>query len=140
MQDDGPAWVGNVVNAIGESAYWKSTAIVVVWDDWGGFYDHVAPQQVGFGGLGFRVPMIVISAYSRRHVSHTQYEFGSIVRFIEDRWHLGRLGTSDVRATSIADCFDFTHPPREFVPVPVTRSRRYFFNRPPSTKPIDTDL
>jgi phospholipase C len=145
--DTGPSWVASVVNAIGESAYWKSTAVVVVWDDWGGFYDHEPPPFFDrWGGLGFRVPMLVISAYSRQsspthggYISHTQYEFGSIVKFIEDVWHLGRLGTTDVRAASIIDCFDFAQPPRKFNLIPARYSRSYFQHQRPSFAPIDTE-
>ena len=82
--DTGPSWVASIVNAIGKSKYWKSIAIVVLWDDWGGFYDHVPPpfydQQ---GGLGFRFPMIIISPYVTAHVEHTQYETTSVLQFIE---------------------------------------------------------
>ena len=61
----GPDWVASVVNAVGESKFWNSTAICVVWDDWGGFYDHVAPPYADYDGLGFRVPLIVISPYAK---------------------------------------------------------------------------
>ena len=136
--DQGPSWVAQVVNAIGNSAYWSSTAIVVVWDDWGGFYDHVPPPQLGFGGLGFRVPMIVVSPYARKsYVSHTQYEFGSIVKFVEDNWHLGRLNTTDLRANSIRDVFDFTQSPRKFAPISARYSKAHFINQPPSDSPVD---
>lgn len=120
-EDYGPQWVASVVNAIGKSPAWPTTVILVVWDDWGGLFDHVRPPFIDqAGGLGFRVPMIAISPYSKSvgYVSHTQYEFGSIVRFIEDNWNLGRLGTTDERAASIADMFDFTKPPRAFTPIP----------------------
>ena len=90
--DTGPSWVAQVVNAVGQSQYWDSTAIVVVWDDWGGWYDHVPPPQLDYAGLGFRVPMLVISPYAKTgYVSHTQYEFGSIVKFVEDVYGLSRL-------------------------------------------------
>ena len=80
----------------------------MVWEDWGGWYDHVAPPQLDYAGLGFRVPMIVVSPYAKAgYVSHTQYEFGSIIRFVEDTWNLGRLGTTDTRAASMDDVFDF---------------------------------
>ena len=118
--DTGPSWVAGIVNAIGKSPAWNSTVIVVVWDDWGGYFDHVPPAFIdNQGGLGFRVPMLVISPYSKTvgYISHTQYEFGSIVRFVEDNWNLGRLGATDMRATSIADMFDFTKSPRAFVPI-----------------------
>ncbi|MGB8520788.1 MAG: alkaline phosphatase family protein, partial [Candidatus Tumulicola sp.] len=107
--DDGPSWVASVVNAVGNSSYWKSTAVIVVWDDWGGFYDHVPPPFLDdAGGLGFRVPMIVVSPYvPAGTISHTQYEFGSILRFVEETFTLGSLGTTDARATSIGNVFDF---------------------------------
>ncbi|HXO17870.1 MAG TPA: alkaline phosphatase family protein [Candidatus Dormibacteraeota bacterium] len=117
--DTGPAWVAKVVNAIGNSQYWNSTAIIVVWEDWGGWYDHVAPPQLDYAGLGIRVPMIVVSPYAKvSYVSHTQYEFGSIIRFVEDNWSLGRLGTTDTRAASMSDTFDFTQKPRKFTQIP----------------------
>ncbi|MGA8532875.1 MAG: alkaline phosphatase family protein [Candidatus Tumulicola sp.] len=136
----GPSWVAQVVNAIGGSQYWKTTAIIVVWDDWGGFYDHVAPPQLDFQGLGLRVPMLVISPYARKgYVSHTQYEFGSILRFVEDNWGLKRIGTTDVRATSIGNVFDFNGPPRKFSPIPAALPRSYFEHHRPSYQPVDTE-
>ncbi len=82
----GPLWVKGVVNAIGESQFWNSTAIFLLWDDWGGWYDHVPPPIVDFDGLGVRVPLIVISPYSRRGVAHTTYEFGSLLSFVEQNF------------------------------------------------------
>ncbi len=106
--DKGPHWVTSVVNAIGKSSYWKSTAIVVLWDDWGGFYDPVPPPQLDYTSLGMRVPMIVISPFARNHyVSKTQYEFGSVLKFIEQNFGAASLGTTDARATSIADAFNY---------------------------------
>ncbi len=146
--DTGPSWVASVVNAVGQSPYWKSTAIVVVWDDWGGFYDHVPPAFFDhWGGLGFRVPMLVVSAYPPKgqssgsgYISHTQYEFGSILKFVEDTFGLGRLGTTDgKRAASIGDCFDFTRRARAFVPIQSKYSRRYFEHQKPSNLPVDTE-
>lgn len=138
--DYGPDWIGNIVNAIGESPYWNSTAVFIVWDDWGGLYDHVAPPHLTFGGLGFRVPAIVVSAYARTgYVAHRQYEFGSILRFIEDDWRLGRLGTSDSRANSLGSVFDFSQRPRPYVPVKVKHSRAFFLSLPPSKLPLDTE-
>jgi phospholipase C len=118
-KDHGPAWVSRVVDAIGESSYWNSTAIVIVWDDWGGFYDPIPPPFIdNQGGAGFRVPMIVVSPYvAQGEVSHMTYGFGSIVRFIEDTWKLGRLGTTDTTCRSIGDMFHFQQPPRTFVPI-----------------------
>jgi phospholipase C len=114
----GPEWVSDVVNAIGESPFWSSTAIFVMWDEWGGWYDHVKPPYEDFDGLGFRVALLVISPFAKSgYVSHVQYEHGSILKFIEDRFGLPRLSASDTRANSPAgDCFDFTQPPRAFQP------------------------
>jgi phospholipase C len=145
--DTGPSWVADIVNTIGQSAYWDSTAIVIVWDDWGGFYEHVRPPFFdNAGGLGFRVPMLVVSAYARRgsssgggYISHTPYEFGSILRFTEDTFGTGRIGTTDLRATSIVDCFDFKQKPRAFVPVGSKYSRAYFERQRPSFEPVDTE-
>jgi phospholipase C len=145
--DDGPSWVASIVNAIGVSSYWRTTAIVVVWDDWGGFYDHVPPPFFDrWGGLGFRVPMLVVSPYAREthpgrpgYISHTQYEFGSILKFIEHIWRVGSLGTTDKRATSIVDCFDFTQPPRAFTVIAAKHSKSYFLHQPPSYKPVDSE-
>jgi phospholipase C len=114
----GPAWVASVVDAIGKSRYWKSTAIVVLWDDWGGFYDNVAPPQIDYTSLGFRVPAIVVSPYAKHgYVSHTEYDFGSILKFIEQNFGTGSLGTSDAAANSIGNVFDFTQSLRPFQPV-----------------------
>jgi phospholipase C len=145
--DTGPSWVASIVNAIGKSDYWNTSAIIVVWDDWGGMYDHEPPPFFDeWGGLGFRVPMIVVSPYAREatpsvpgYVSHTQYEFGSILKFVENIWGLGRLGTTDKRAASIIDCFDFTQPPRAFTTITTKYSRAYFLHQRPSYLPVDTE-
>ncbi len=139
--DTGPSWVAQVVDSVGESKYWKSTVIIIVWDDWGGWYDHVAPPHLDYGGLGFRVPMIVVSPYVKRGtISHTQYEFSSILRFIEDNWGLGRIPRSnDKRAQSIADIFNFSQKPRKFVLVPAKYSRSFFQRQSPSNKPVDSE-
>lgn len=138
--DNGPSWVATVVNAIGESPYWKSTAIAIVWDDWGGFYDHVPPAFIdNAGGLGFRVPMILVSPYvTPGYVSHTQYEFGSILKFVEQNFNLGSLGTTDRRATSIGGLLHLNQAPLPFSPIPAAHSREYFLRQPPDYQPVDT--
>ena len=139
--DTGPAWVASIVNAIGQSSYWKSTAIVIVWDDWGGLYDNMPPKVMDYGGLGFRVPAIVVSPYAKAgYISHTQYEFGSILRYIEDNWKLGSLNTSDARANSIIDCFDYSQAPITFKNIPSQYSKNFFIRRKPSYLPTDTDM
>lgn len=138
--DTGPSWVASVVNAIGESSYWNSSAIVIVWDDWGGLYDNLAPPQLGYGGLGFRVPAIVVSPYAKAgHISTTQYEFGSILKYIENNWNLASLHRTDNRATSIADCLDYSQNPIPFKKIGSKYSRSFFLQHKPSNLPPDTD-
>ncbi|HYL27072.1 MAG TPA: alkaline phosphatase family protein [Candidatus Nitrosotalea sp.] len=113
----GPSWVAAIVNAIGQSKFWGSTAIFVVWDDWGGWYDHVPPPIYDNYALGFRVPLIVISPYAKRsYVSKQQHEFGSILAFSEETFGIpkGALHTTDERADDLRDAFDFSHRPRAF--------------------------
>jgi phospholipase C len=143
--DLGPSWVAAVVNGIGQSKYWDSTAIVVMWDDWGGWYDDAPPPQLDFRGLGLRVPCIIISPYARRHyVSHTQYEFGSVLRFIEDTFGLPQLGTvaqgySDARATSLIDSFDFTQSPSVFQPIEAKYPPSTYLLMAPSNRAPDDE-
>ncbi|MBV9102480.1 MAG: hypothetical protein JO060_02760, partial [Candidatus Eremiobacteraeota bacterium] len=138
-EQHGPEWVASIVNAIGESDLWDSTAVFVVWDDWGGWFDHVSPPQLDRMGLGPRVPFIVISPYAKkRYVSHVQHEFGSILKFTEDAFSLPRLGTTDVRADALRDCFDFSLAPATFVPVPSQLTAGYFL-RSRSTQRPDND-
>jgi len=84
--------------------------------------------------------MLVISPYAKKgYVSHTQYEFGSILKFVEDNWKLARLGTTDGRANSMGDVFDFTQPPRAFLPIPAVLPQSYFEHQRPSHLPVDTE-
>ena len=136
--DHGPAWIASIVNAIGESPYWGSTAIVVVWDDWGGLYDNAAPKQYQFGELGFRVPALIVSPYAKAgYISKTRYEFASILKYIENNWKLGSLGTTDRRAASILDCFNYHQRPIQFQPIPSELNREYFMHEKPSGPPDD---
>jgi phospholipase C len=138
-KDAGPQWVASVVNAIGQSSYWNSTAIVIVWDDWGGFYDNLAPKILDYGGLGFRVPAIVVSPYALAgHISTTQYEFGSILKYIEGNWNLGSLGTSDARANSLIDCFNYSQTPIPFQPIPSNFGKSHFLRERPTNR-LDRD-
>ena len=138
--DTGPSWVANIVNAVGESPYWKSTAIVVLWDDWGGWYDHVTPPQLDYLGLSFRVPMLIISPYAKKgYVDHTQFEFGSVVKFTENVFSLPSLGYTDQRANGLTDAFDFSQKPRAFQKIPCKYPPSHFINEGPSNQPVDDD-
>lgn len=144
-QDNGPQWVASVVNAVGESSYWDSTAIIIVWDDWGGFYDNEAGTQSQFGftmtygGPGERVPAIVVSPYAKpAYISTTAYQFGSILHYVEDNWNLGSLGTTD-NAASIIDCFNYSQTPITFVPIASSLGKSYFLHEKHSYRAPDDD-
>jgi phospholipase C len=133
----GPRWITSVVNAIGTSKYWSSTAIVLLWDDWGGWYDNVAPPQINYTSLGFRVPMIVISPYAKPHyVSRTEYNFGSVLKFVEQNFGLGSLGTTDATANSMNDVFDFTQRANVFKPAPLPSALPCYYQAAPSAREI----
>ena len=89
----GQAWVTGIVNAVMRGPNWNSTAIFLTWDDWGGFYDHVAPPIVDHNGYGLRVPGLVISPYARRgFIDHQILSFDAYAKFIEDDFlHSERL-------------------------------------------------
>jgi phospholipase C len=135
----GPKWVASVVDAIGKSKYWKSTAIFVFWDEWGGWYDHVPPVYEDYDGLGFRVPMLIISPYAKQnYVSHVQYEHGSMLRFAEDEFGLSQMSAADARANSpAADAFDFAQKPRPFksFAAPRVPVHRGYSHPPPGVNP-----
>jgi phospholipase C len=115
----GPAWVASLVNAIGESTFWNTTAIFITWSGFGGWADHVSPPQIDRDGLGFRVPLLMVSPYAKQgYVTHVSLETGSILHFAEDQFGLNRLAASDMRANSPIDGFDFSQQPRSFVPLP----------------------
>lgn len=130
----GPSWVASIVNAIGTSSYWSSTAIFITWDDWGGWYDHVAPPIYDSYEYGARVPLIIVSPYAKPgYVSHTTHDFGSILRFIEDNFGLDPLGYADSRADDLSDCFDYTQTPITFKFIRAPLDARFFLHdtRPP---------
>ena len=136
----GPSWVASIVNAIGSSSYWNETAIIITWDDWGGWYDHVAPTIYDAYSYGFRVPLIVVSPFARSgYVSHVTHDFGSILRFIEGVFSLPTLGYADARADDLSDCFDFTQAATPYVPVAATYAAEYFIERSKTTPPTDPD-
>jgi phospholipase C len=135
----GPQWVTSIVNAVGQSQFWNSTAIFLFWDEWGGWYDHVAPKLINFDGHGFRVPLVVVSPYAKRgYVSHVTYDHGSILRFVENTFKLAPLAFADRRATSpAADCFDFSAQPRPFTPFAAKLPPSYFIHQRPTGRAPD---
>jgi phospholipase C len=130
----GPSWVTSIVNAIGNSQYWPNTTIILTWDDWGGWYDHVPPPQVLAGSnctqwgcgyvYGFRVPMIVMSPYTKpAYISHVNHDFGSILKFIETKFSLPSISTvnggyADSNALDdLSDIFNLNQTPNVFQPI-----------------------
>jgi phospholipase C len=115
----GENWTVQQINAILQSSTYKNnTAIFITWDDFGGFYDHVVPPTVDGFGLGPRVPMLIVSPYAKKgtggsgYISHTQYEFSSVLKFIEEDFGISPLTTRDADANDTTDSFDFTQQPR----------------------------
>ncbi len=104
--------VTDLVNAIMQSPAWKDTVIIVTWDDYGGFYDHVAPPQVDKYGYGPRVPALIISPWAKPgFISHVHYDFTSPLKLIEDHFGLKPLADRDKAAANMLDCFDFQQKP-----------------------------
>ncbi len=128
----GPAWVGSVFNALTTSKkYQKDFALIVVWDDWGGFFDHVpnthetklpifpADHPKDPYEYGYRVPLLAIGPFARTHyVDHTQRNFTSIVHFIESVYGLPSLHELDAQTDDLFPLFDFTSPPTAHAPIP----------------------
>ena len=109
----GENWTVQMLNALMRGPDWSSTAVFLTWDDFGGFYDHVPPQQIDGYGLGFRVPLVVISPYAKKgYIDHTQYEFSSMLRFAEDILGLAPLTKRDLMANDMLNAFDFAQQPR----------------------------
>ena len=125
---EGPAWVASVVNAIGTSQYWNSTAIFIIWDDWGGWFDPLGPTPVDYDGYGMRVPLLVVSAYAKqRYVTHVAYETASVDRFIEDTFGLSPLAAADARAADpAADTLDYGRKPRRFKKIGGSKPAAYW--------------
>ncbi len=108
----GENWSVQILNAIMRSPDWKHTAVVLTWDDFGGFYDHVPPPHVDPYGMGPRVPMLLISPWARSgYVTRGTLEFASALRMIETIWGLPPLTQRDANASDMLDLFDFTGKP-----------------------------
>jgi phospholipase C len=147
----GPSWVASIVNAIGNNpkckdseVYWDNTVILVTWDDWGGWYDHEPPTLLagaqGDFQYGFRVPFLVVSAYTpAAYVDNTRMDFGTVLRFVENNFGIaeGSLNFADARASgNLAEFFNLKQVPRVFQTVPARLDANYFINdKSPMTEP-----
>ena len=161
----GASWVASVINAIGNSPgcgagtkdagqkYWENTAIIVTWDDWGGWTDHRPPPQAsklpctgypcqGDYQLGFRVPMIVVSAYTPEgYINNVPHDFGSILRMVEGINHIpeGILGFADARATTDLQLFFSLPQPRIYQTIPSEKDAQFFLHYPSGPAAPDID-
>jgi phospholipase C len=160
----GPSWVAAVVNAIGNNkkcaagtkdagqTYWENTAIVVTWDDWGGWSDNQPPPYAGKlpckstdcqadYQYGFRVPLLVISAYTPAgYINNETHDFGSVLRMIEGVNHLteGQLGFADKRASTDLREFFTLKEPRLYKTIPAEKPASYFLEQVgPAVDPDD---
>ncbi|HZY70197.1 MAG TPA: alkaline phosphatase family protein [Thermoplasmata archaeon] len=120
---EGEEFVSQVVNAIEFSKAWAHTAIFLTWDDYGGFYDHIAPPALDPRGLSIRVPLIVISPYAKEnYVTHALGSFDSLLHFVEWRFGLGCLTTRDCPAPLPLSYFNFSQTPRSSIAFHVTQT------------------
>lgn len=104
----GQEWCADLIERIQKSPIWKDCAIIIVYDENGGRWDHVTPPVVDQFGPGTRVPAIIISPFAKKgYVDHTCYETVSILKFIEDRWGLAPLSTRDKQANNLLNAFNF---------------------------------
>ena len=117
-------WVTDVVDSVMSSQYWKSTAIIVLWDDYGGFFDTVVPPTVDDYGLGFRVPALIISPYAKPgFLDHTVYDFESTLKFVEWRFSLPALTARDADANNLLNAFNFNQKPLAPLIIPLSNSQ-----------------
>ena len=118
----GQKFVKSLMQALMRSSAWDSSAFLVTYDDWGGWYDHVLPPQVDEHGYGMRVPAFLVSSYAKRgHIDSTVLDFTSVMKFIEENWSIEPLAERDANANSFMSAFDFSVPPREPVFIPFER-------------------
>ncbi|HXJ67038.1 MAG TPA: alkaline phosphatase family protein [Actinomycetota bacterium] len=116
---EGENWTVRAIDAVMRGPDWDSTAIVLTWDDFGGFYDHVAPPHLDIYGLGPCVPMLVISPWARRgFVDSAPLEFSSVLRMIERLHDLPTMAGRDRVAGDLLEAFDFDHAPRPRMVLP----------------------
>ena len=129
----GEAYSSSIINAVMASPAWPKTALLFMYDEHGGYYDHVRPPAAvppddiapgvdpapgapaAWNIYGLRVPAFVISPFARRnYVSHVVHDHTSVLRFIETKFNLGALTRRDANASNLLDCFDFRRAPRSW--------------------------
>ena len=121
----GQQYVSSLVNSLIASSSWSSSAFMLAYDDWGGWYDHVVPPRRDANGDGFRVPALLVSPYARSHfIDHTTLDFTSMLAFIEKNWNMRPLTRLDATSQSIMGAFDFNQKPRPAAFISMSRLQR----------------
>ena len=164
----GPSWVSSIINAVGYSpctdlvngqplTYWQDTVILVTWDDWGGWYDHVhppplpaaAPAIASSYAYGFRVPLLVVSAYTPAGTVDNNtagLDFGTILKFIEEVFNLSNINSGDLGSFAdqwsngdLSDFFQFSQPPNDFQSIQAPFKPDFFVDPKRPMDPPDDD-
>lgn len=126
----GQRFVKTLIQELMRSSAWDSSAFLLVYDDWGGWYDHEVPPQIDEYGFGPRVPALLVSPYAREgHIDSTELEFTSVLKFIEENWSLAPLAERDANANNFLSAFDFDQPPRRAEFLPSTRANNFSAKR-----------
>jgi phospholipase C len=116
----GQQFVKSLIQELMRSSAWKTSAFVMAYDDWGGWYDHIVPPHVDANGYGLRVAALLVSPYAREaYIDHTPLDFTSVLKFIEVNWGIAPLADRDAKANDLLGAFDFSQPPRpaQFLPL-----------------------
>jgi phospholipase C len=156
----GPSWVASIVNAVGNQpkcangeTYWNDTVILITWDDWGGWYDHVVPPALSSKAplgassyvYGFRVPLLVVSAYTPAGtVSNVMgLDFGAMLKFIEEIFNVGVIPPGDYADSyandDLGEFFNFSSPPRAFQSISAPLKKEVFLDPKRPVGPPDND-
>jgi phospholipase C len=118
----GQRFIKSILQELMRSSVWDSSAFILAYDDWGGWFDHVTPMQVDQYGYGPRVPVILVSPFAKTgYIDHTVLDFTSILKFIEQNWNLSPLSTRDTYANNILSAFNFKQSARLPLFLPLTR-------------------
>ena len=129
----GERTVKSLLQELMRSSAWDSSAFMLLYDDWGGWYDHVVPPQVDQAGYGARVPGLLVSPYAKKgYIDSTQLDFTSVLKFIETNWNVGSLESRDASANNFLSAFDFTQAPRQAGLLSMTYGSKAISNKAPS--------
>jgi phospholipase C len=118
----GQRFIKSILQELERSTAWNSSAFLLLYDDWGGWYDHVTPPQVDLFGYGMRVPGILVSPYAKTgYIDHTVLDFTSVLKFIEQNWNIAPLAQRDANSNNFLTAFDFNNTARLPIFLPLTR-------------------